>query len=60
LIRRFGWLVLRGSTPWPSRVVGREAAALEEEEKMEVEKMGVPVELGVLGGILAVGLLVIN
>jgi hypothetical protein len=59
LIRRFGWLVLRGSTPWPSRVVGREAAALEE-EKMEVEKMGVPVELGVLGGILAVGLLVIN
>lgn len=36
---------------WPSRVVGREAVLLEE-EKMEVEKMGVPLEFGVLGGML--------
>jgi len=40
-------VVFRGSTAWPSRVVGREAAL---EEKMEVEKMGVPVLFGVLGG----------
>jgi hypothetical protein len=40
-------LVFKGSTAWPSRVVGREAAL---EEKMDVEKMGVPVLFGVLGG----------
>ena len=34
---------------WPSRVVGREAAL---EEKMEVEKMGVPFEFGVLGAMV--------
>lgn len=39
-------LVFKGSTAWPSRVVGREAAL----EKMDVEKMGVPVLFGVLGG----------
>jgi hypothetical protein len=47
-------LVLRGSIEWPSRVVGREAALLEE-EKIEVEKMGVPLEFGVFGGIVKEG-----
>jgi hypothetical protein len=45
-----GRLVLRGSSE-PSRVVGREAAALLE-EKMEVEKIGVPFEFGCLGAIV--------
>jgi hypothetical protein len=47
LERLLGMFVFKGSTVWPSRVVGREAAL---EEKMEVEKMGVPVLFGVLGG----------
>jgi hypothetical protein len=44
--------VLSGSTAWPSRVVGREAAL---EEKMEVENMGAPAELGVLGAMAGLG-----
>jgi hypothetical protein len=44
--------VLSGSTAWPSRVVGREAAL---EEKMEVENMGAPAELGVLGAMVGFG-----
>lgn len=41
--------MLRGSRE-PSRVVGREEELLE--EKMEVEKIGVPFEFGVLGAIV--------